>query len=37
MGVRLLDGFDQRAPLRGQTNASGLYLVQQIAAFRHLV
>jgi hypothetical protein len=37
MGVRLLDGFDQRAPLRGQTNASCLYLVQQIAAFRHLV
>ena len=37
MGVCLLDGFDQRAPLRGQTNASCLYLIQQIAAFRHLV
>jgi hypothetical protein len=36
MGIRLLDGFDQRAPLRRQTNALCLYLIQQIAALQHL-
>jgi hypothetical protein len=38
VGVRALDGFDQRTPLRGQPNPSRLYLIQQLAAFqRHLL
>src|ERR1700733_4488977 len=32
--VGALDGFNQRAPLRGQPDSPRLYLVQQLAAFR---
>jgi hypothetical protein len=38
VGVRALDGFDQRTPLRGQPNPPRLYLIQQLAAFqRHFL
>jgi hypothetical protein len=36
VGIRTLNGFDQRASLRGQPNASGLNLIEQIAALQHL-
>jgi hypothetical protein len=35
VGICKLNGFDQRASLRGQTNASGFYLIEQITALQH--
>src|ERR1700677_529181 len=34
MRVCSLDGFDQRAPLRGQPNPPRFYLIQQLTAFQ---
>jgi hypothetical protein len=34
VGVRALDGFDQRTPLCGQPNPPRLNLIQQLAAFQ---